>query len=163
MNRLIDALCAAVGVDFLGSLLTFSGTVTQGQFAEGWRVPFEYLWHSDHLLFAIELVGVAAAGYALVRRSAPPRLAIWMGGAVFTYVSLVVVSTLLEQFVVYGRLARQMTPFLCLLAAHLLTANLPVVARGRWVGGAGAAALAIQVAYRHQPVTNESFSPARGR
>jgi hypothetical protein len=67
---------------FYQALSGFAGTVTQGEYAEGWSFPWEYLWQAEHGLL------------------------------------LAVGSTGLHTFVVYGRLARQLVAFLCLLGAY---------------------------------------------
>ena len=43
---------------------------------------------------------------------------IWAGGILFIYLCLLIPSVFLHTFVVYARLARQLIPFIILLAAH---------------------------------------------
>lgn len=101
----------------LPRLLRFSGTIRQGDFAEGWLVPFEYLWASEG--FVVLLWGIAVAvGLALaVRRRYPSRAALlWLAAALVVYLALAIGSTGTGRFVVYGRSVRQVVPFLCLAA-----------------------------------------------
>ena len=112
----------ALGGRLAEDLVSFSAAVNQGAFEEGWRLPFEYLWHAEHGLL---LVWAAASGWALwraVRRDMTPRIVAGLAGALFVYAVLTISSVWLERFVVYGRLARQFVPFLCLLGAAMLVA-----------------------------------------
>jgi len=38
---------AVAGPDYWRTMVAFSGTVNQGNYAEGWSLPWEYLWHSE--------------------------------------------------------------------------------------------------------------------
>src|SRR5262245_64135779 len=49
----IAAAEAIGGGDFFRGWVAFSSTVTQGSFAEGWRLPFAYLWNAEHFLTAL--------------------------------------------------------------------------------------------------------------
>lgn len=115
------AITALLGRPLLREYLDFAGTVSQGRFGEGWSLPFEYFWHAEHGIALIWLACLVSAALAAWQSSARARHA--LAGVVFVYVALVVTSVVLEVFVVYGRTARQLVPFLCLLAAHEI---------GRW-------------------------------
>src|SRR5215475_4474643 len=56
---------------------------------------------------------------------------LWIGGILFIYLCLLIPSVILRYLVVYGRLARQMIPFLALLSAHGLIQMENRVASGR--------------------------------
>lgn len=114
---------------FDAALRRFSGTVTQGDFAEGWSFPWEYLWHAEHGLLLVWLVGVVGVAWlaghgCLAARSRGLR---WLAAAAAVYVLLALGSSILGVFVVYGRLARQLVPYLCLATA--------CAARGAWSRG----------------------------
>jgi len=113
---LLLAYDAAVGGGYVSNALAFSRTVVQGKYEEGARLPFEYLWHTEHLLLVAWLV---AAGWCLVRvtQGVSARVGVGLLGFAIVYVCLVGSSVVLHVFVVYGRLARQMLPFLCLVTA----------------------------------------------
>lgn len=116
----VTAGSLAVGENLLRALTEFSHQVDQGDFSEGWRLPWEYLWHAEHVLLVIWLVALAWA-LAKVRSAALPRTArIGLVGLVFVYGSLVMTSVVTHMFVVYGRLARQLVPFFCLVTAAAL-------------------------------------------
>jgi hypothetical protein len=113
-------LAAWVGTDLLTEYRSFSNTVTQGQFSEGWSLPFEYFWHAEHLNFVLPSL---LAGYAVwVGLGDKNKTTVfWAGCLILLYLCLVIPSVALNAFVVYGRLARQMTPFILLLAASGLS------------------------------------------
>ncbi|MCL4395637.1 MAG: hypothetical protein M1482_12695 [Chloroflexi bacterium] len=136
LDVLIRGAAAAVGVVLLPVVLTgvsvaagatpfvdlmaqFAGTVNQGTFSEGWRLPWQYLWDAEHGLVLIWAAGAVLLVWMTVahRDSVPRRAMAWMGAAAALYLILAVGSTGLEKFVVYGRLARVLVPFFCLAAA----------------------------------------------
>ncbi|HEY2386591.1 MAG TPA: glycosyltransferase family 39 protein [Candidatus Binatia bacterium] len=86
-------------------------------YAEGWWVPFAYLWHVEHLV-AVLWVALAVAGWRLGAARAT-----WAGAiALGLYLWLALHSTMLHESVVLGRFVRQIVPFLCLAAAAGLVA-----------------------------------------
>ena len=119
------------GTDMISAYQLFATSITQGIFEEGWSLPFEYFWHTEHTII---LILTALAILALVRLSKNQRryTRLWAGGFLFIYLCLVVPSVL-EYFVVYARLSRQMIPFLVLLAAQGLMELVTRVAYGQRV------------------------------
>ena len=124
------------GISWIGALSTFSGKVTQGDLAEGWRLPFAYLWHAEHLLVIAWALALAWCGWHMfltvlvtTRNSqipmsrpavrAPQDRLIRAGvvGVLCIYAALAISSSVLHRFVVYGRLSRPLVPFLCLVSA----------------------------------------------
>jgi len=108
------AISRASGGQMFERLATYSGMIAQGSFQEGWSLPFEYLWHTEHLLLVLWLASVL---WAVTRSDISARAGAGVFGALLIYALLVVSSVGLSKFVVYGRLARQVVPFLCLVAA----------------------------------------------
>ncbi|HEX4438880.1 MAG TPA: glycosyltransferase family 39 protein [Thermoanaerobaculia bacterium] len=118
----IAAIDAAVNGDFFRRWVRFAGTVTQGSYGEGWRLPFAYLWHAEHLM---TLLWAASLAWALARlardgRSRSGALAVGVAGIVFVYAGLVLASVVLHETVVYGRHVRQLVPFACLISGAAL-------------------------------------------
>lgn len=142
----VVAIAIAGGGDVLGPLFAFSGTIDQGEFYEGWSLPFEYLWHAEHGLLLLFAVSGGVAARDLWRGAGPRRLVPWLAGAAFVYVCLALFSTGLELFVVYGRLARQLVPFGCWLGAYALVRGFEAPRARPWLPVA-AAGLALQVAW----------------
>jgi hypothetical protein len=103
----------------------FAASVTHGQFAEGWSLPWAFFWHAEGLL----LLTVAAGIFLSLR--GPGRGAKWAAAAAAVYTGLVLGANVFHRFVVYDRLARPMWPFMCLAAA----AGIAAAADGRWLAG----------------------------
>jgi len=100
------------------SLRGFASAVTQGDFSEGWSVPWEYLWHTEHTLLLVWTCGAGLVAWRALRGAeSGGRGVFWLGGVLLVYGLLVLGSSVLHLFVTYGRLTRQMIPFLCLAAA----------------------------------------------
>ena len=103
------------GTNLLTEYRTFATTVSQGNYAEGWSLPFEYFWHAEH---SVLVILVLLSLYAIIESKGRDKtLNVWAGGSIFVYLCLLIPSVFLHRFVVYGRLARQILPFLILLAA----------------------------------------------
>jgi hypothetical protein len=106
--------------DFLANMHRFSGqAATQGDFSEGWRMPFAYLWHAEHGLIVVWTIGVAAIlGLALWKRNLlDRRAAYWAGAVIGIYCVMVLYSVGLHRINLWGRQVRQLIPFLCLATA----------------------------------------------
>ena len=140
-------------------LLQFSKEIHQGSFDEGWRLPWEYFWHAEHLLVVAWLLAVA---WCLARAPwEPPSRNAWSGlvALAFVYGSLVVLSVAVHKFVVYGRLARQMVPFFCLVTAAAfcsMRARLSPLARVLVTRGV-AIILIVQAAFNFMPPLRQTF------
>jgi hypothetical protein len=102
---------------FVLGLVGFAGTVTQGWYGEGWSLPFEYFWVTEGLIALVWLGGCVLA-LSAYRHTHDRRVLVWLGAIAAIYLGLVVTSVLLQKFVVYGRTARELIPFICLLAAY---------------------------------------------
>jgi hypothetical protein len=112
----------AAGSFYLRTMMAFSGTATQGLFAEGWSLPWEYFWYSEGWL------GVAVGAcmlFALLRalwgrRPLEARILIWLSSIAATYALLVLFSVVLQKFVVYARTLIPLVPLLCLAGGWAL-------------------------------------------
>jgi len=111
-TAILEALSRVRGLpSFIGGMRGFAGTVTMGSFEEGWKFPALYLWDSERLTLIIWVVLAVLA----IRRAW-----LWVSLGVATYLLLALASHA-HLFVVYGRTARQLVPFLCLAAGYGLT------------------------------------------
>jgi len=108
------AISLASGGQMLERFVMYSGIIEQGSFQEGWSLPFAYLWHTEHVLLVLWLASVL---WAVTQSGRSPRVTAGLFAASSIYALLVIFSVGLSKFVVYGRLARQVVPFLCLIAA----------------------------------------------
>jgi hypothetical protein len=129
---------------FFTAYRTFVQMANQGDYAEGWRLTWAYLWHAEHGLLLFWLAGTAIAAWAWVKTpadspaaAAARRGALWVAIAVGIYALLSFNSTILQKSVVLGRFARQLVPFFCLATAAAVVQLAP---RGR-AGRIGAAAV----------------------
>ena len=106
--------------DALASMLGFAGTVTQGDFDEGAVFPFLYFRDSEGPMVLLWLLGLAAAGWRLYRTDSGERRRglLWLGCLLFLYACMALLSDVFQIFVVYGRIARLLTPFIVLLCAY---------------------------------------------
>jgi len=114
---------------FFNVMRRFSDSIVQGDYAEGWSLIWEYLWHAEQALLIILILGsllVLIPSAKPTSHTSLPRvwgrwaklgegqwLIMWAG----LYALMALVSTGLELFVMYDRLARQLTPLMCLAAA----------------------------------------------
>jgi hypothetical protein len=104
------------GINLLLEYTQFANTVTQGDYSEGWSLPFEYFWHTEHFMILILGLLSTYAIFLMIERKENSGIW-WIAGIVFVYGCSSIFSVYFQSFVVYGRLARQMMPFLILLAA----------------------------------------------
>ena len=113
-------------IHFLYVLLGSSTLISQGEFHEGWSLPWKYLWHAEHgLLIALLVLGAAAVAEnptVPIRKKDRQRAGLMLAMAGGIYFSLAILSVSLHIFVLYGRLARQVVPFLVIAASPALAA-----------------------------------------
>ncbi len=106
----------ALDRDLIASFQEFSRTITQGDFGRGWIVVWQYLWDTEGVGLVIWLTLIGAGLWS--GRAAPARrLLLWVGAVAALYLGLVMGADGWRTFVVYGRTARVLVPFLCLAAA----------------------------------------------
>ncbi len=102
------------GRQYLLYMAAFSTTVTQGRFAEGWRLPWEFFWHAEGL-FGLAVVIFGAIGLVATGRAVPDRVRLWLMLLGSAYALLVLFSVVLEWFVVYARTVLPFAPLFCLV------------------------------------------------
>jgi hypothetical protein len=102
--------------DLIASFRAFSGTVTLGDFGRGWIFVWQYLWAAEGGLLVVWLL-LSVGGLLLVRSRRAPALRYWFGFTIILYAGLIICADVGKVFVVYGRTARMVVPFLCLAAA----------------------------------------------
>jgi hypothetical protein len=133
------------GALYWRSLVGFSGSAVHGEFAEGWSLPGRYAWATEGWFGAA--VAAAIAGGICARRGirlgAGAPAGRWLVLLLAGYGLLVVTANLLEAFVVYGRTARALAPFVCLLAGESLAALTADLPRARRLAMIGSVALAL--------------------
>ncbi|WP_426492522.1 hypothetical protein [Hymenobacter sp. 102] len=136
----LEALTRIGHISYLRSLQNLSGTINQGDFAEGFSFALRYLWEVEGII-GLGLLLLALGGLvALFQRPYPPIarvVALVPMGAWLLHASLAYWG---HQFVFYGRTVHFFIPFLVLTAATAVQA-LPV--RWRRVVAAAGSALAL--------------------
>lgn len=143
----------------LANMRRFSGTITQGDFGLGYRLVWEYFWHAEGALLVLWIVATGWLTRHLWRERRGGRSGSRLGwlalaGLGLTYAGLVLPSDVGHIFVVYGRTARELAPFFCVIAG---------LALARWANGDGrrawglAAALAVSFACQLMPLGQLDF------
>jgi len=152
---LLFAVAMSVGINLLTEYRTFATTVSQGSYAEGWSLPFEYFWHTEHLVIVV--LGLLSL-YALIEsRGRTKSLNVLAAGLIFIYVCLLIPSVFLHSFVVYGRLARQMMPLLILLSASGLVKLEQNYSYGRNIVRLVLAVIFVQAAWNYRTSYDLSY------
>ncbi|HEY5079087.1 MAG TPA: hypothetical protein VII43_04545, partial [Opitutaceae bacterium] len=116
---IVSAVLAAraLGGDLVLSFRRFSTTVFQGDFGRGHVFVWEYLWSAEGGTLLLWLGAIAYAAVRALRPRFAPRPWIWIGMGAVLYAGLVVSADVFRTFVVYGRTARMLVPFACLVTA----------------------------------------------
>src|SRR6266498_322295 len=114
---LLIIAASLAGTNMVSASRLFATSITQGVFEEGWSLPFAYFWVTEHTVI---LILGALSLFALINmlKGLRNHVELWLGAVLFIYLCLLIPSVFLHYFVVYGRLARQMIPFLVLLSAE---------------------------------------------
>lgn len=160
LPALLTASSLALGQGaYVRRLLRFSrGAATQADFSEGWSLPWEYLWHAEHLLLMALAAGAAAVLWLAARRdgAARSRGLLFLGAAAGMYAVMVVGSIGFERIGTFGRLSRSLVPFLC-LATACAGARLLAVARAATWAALLCVALAAQAAFNFATPLRQRF------
>ena len=123
LTLLLPILAAAywlIDYDLLAEMVKFGGTVNQGDISEGYAVPWLYFAAAEGGIALLWLCGGALALWRIMRSprgAARRRGLLWLLGLTTIYALLVSFSNGLQWYVVYGRVARGMAPFMVLLCA----------------------------------------------
>ncbi len=105
-----------VNINLLAEYQNFAQTVTQGSYSEGWSLPFRYFWSTEQLsLIVLGLLSLYACFKSRFQQDERTIIITFCG--IYLYLCLLFPSVITNNFVVYGRLARQLSPFLILLSA----------------------------------------------
>jgi hypothetical protein len=132
--------------NLLGSFISFSQSAVQGDFHEGWRLPAAYFWHSEHCILPIWITACILCVWKWSKGSVEKRVVYWIAGIVFIYGCLALFSNGFKMFVVYGRLARQLVPFFCLISAYFFSVLAKFSMKRSWKPIALASFIIIQAA-----------------
>jgi hypothetical protein len=136
-----------------------AGTVTDGYAPEGFTLPFAYIWHAEHGLL---LLWIAAAMLVALDRGvwSPGRrrtAATWLFAATFIFLALGFSSAVFHVFVVMGRQARQVVPFLCLASAAAVAEQLERRRAMTWLVGTCVVVVGAQAAWNFRVPLQQRF------
>jgi hypothetical protein len=101
---------------FLRALSDIYGMINQGSYEEGYSLPFAFLFHTEGFLF---FVWISCFVFATTKLK-DGRIKYLGAGIVFVYALWVLGANVFHQFVVLGRLVKQLTPLFCLLSGLIL-------------------------------------------
>ena len=108
-------------INIVDQLSEFSATITHGEYAEGIVLPFKYFAHAEGGIALIWCAGLGIAAWRIWRNrtsEARRRVFLWIACLLLLYFLMSFLSNGLEMFVVYGRVARSVVPFIVLLCAY---------------------------------------------
>ena len=106
------------GRSFVEGMVSFAATASPQMYSEGWWAPWSFLWYAEHGLLVFWLAALAWILWLAVRRCHIPTYGlVWVAMLGTLYGLLILGSLELSSLAVYGRAARQMVPFLCLIGA----------------------------------------------
>ena len=144
------------GRGVISGIRAFAGTVTQGNFDEGWTFIGSYLWQTEGWLLILWLACIPA-GWCLMAVGRRRHLLVWSIALIVIYGSLGVMSAVLGKFVIYGRIARCVMPFLALSAAGSLAALGKAGRFGRTALIGLVALVFLQVGINVSPIVTQYF------
>jgi hypothetical protein len=150
LPAILVAISILVGKPYLSQLRDFAGADhLQGDAREGAVVPFFYFWYTEH---SLALVWAAATLLALWycwkdHRRKHSFVPLCLGALGASYGLLVLASVGMGAFPVFGRMARQLVPWLCFASAYGVSRAFHEGSRYRIALATGCAALAIQAGF----------------
>ncbi len=98
----------------------FASTITHGEFSEGTVLPFLYFANAETGIAAVWVLGLATVAWNLKRNLSSAhrqRVFLWSACLLILYLLMALFSNGLQMFVVYGRVARSLVPFIVMLCA----------------------------------------------
>lgn len=128
-----------------------------GDFDEGWLIPWLYFWHAEHVLLVL-WVGLPLLAWG--RRPGervPFRLVYGLAVAGLIYVSMAACSDVLRILSVYGRMGRQLVPFLCMAGAAGFSLFVQRLARPARAYGALLLTVVLVSAVNLRPLVRQQF------
>jgi len=109
--------------DLITGYLNFASTIKHGAFSEGWKFPLVFFWYAEY--WYIIILGLLSIYAIYILWKFPEKsngsFSLGISGVIFIYLCLLISSTVLHIFVVYGRTARLLIPFIVLVSARGLT------------------------------------------
>jgi hypothetical protein len=148
----------AAGGSLPADLKNLSRSVTLGDLDEGWTFVCHYLWLCEHWLLVFWIACVALACSIAVSRKR--RHLLWWAVAFgLMYVTLGEMSAGMHKFVIAGRTARSIVPFLALASAGVMAALGQLGRGGRIAQLFVLGGIVLQAGINFRPVVSQYFPP----
>jgi hypothetical protein len=154
----VFAAARAAGTSLPAQFSSLSQSVTLGDFAQGWTYVWDYLWQAEKGIVAL-WVACAAAGCALAIAGRRRHILWWALAVVLMYVTLGEMSAGMHRFVIAGRTARSIVPFLVLMAAGVLAEIGRAGRPGRCAQCILLAWMVLQAGANFRPIVTQYFPP----
>ena len=107
--------------NIISTLLWFSTSVKQGDFEQGIILPILYFADADSGIGVVWALGIMTALWRIwhdPEKDSRHRAKTWVICVLILYVLMAVFSNGMRMFVVYGRIARALMPFIAMLSAY---------------------------------------------
>ena len=111
---------SVLDTNIISLLSGFATTITHGSFSEGIILPFLYFINAETGIAIVWVLGFAMIAWKLKHSpSEVPRrrVLLWSACLLLLYLLMILFSNGLQMFVVYGRVARSLVPFIVMLCA----------------------------------------------
>lgn len=113
--------------DIISYMIEFSNTIIYGDYAEGIVFPFLYFRDTEGIIALLWLIGLAFAVWRIWHQpewTHRRRGLLWFASLMTLYLLMALLSTGLQQFTLYDRTVRVLTPFLIMLSAYAFAPHL---------------------------------------
>ena len=120
------------GRNIVAEMYGFSNSISDGSYAEGVIFPFLYFRDVEGLMCLVWTGGILACAVVALRHADDEtrrRARLWLAFALCLYLLMALFSTGLRQFVLYGRIARSLAPFIVMACA---VGFAPILSRYGW-------------------------------
>jgi hypothetical protein len=123
---LLQFISLALDRNFANDLLDWAKATSgnqMGDFGIGWRVLFQYLWETEHLILILWMAGIVISFYSIIKGRTELSLSkdnLGVYAFLSIYLLLIIGSDILENFVIYDRIARMVVPFMCIAGSFPL-------------------------------------------
>jgi len=112
-----------VHYNMISDFIYFSKSINQGEYADGYFIPLQYFFASDGPLSVFWLFSMSSTIYYIstrIKGNKSQRATIYLVILLYIYSLLAIFSTILHKQVAYGRTARQLLPFICLISGFTI-------------------------------------------
>ena len=149
------------GTNVIANYIRYARSAQPGimgyEWSAEWRLPIEFLWHTEHFIFLIWLCAVFYSILLIIRQQLGKRAYLWCLGLVFIYGALVFNSVVMHRLMICGRHVRPLVPFFCLLSAYCVNDISKSFGRGKYIIGGICFLVFFQASYNFYIPLKQSF------